>query len=157
RRRRSRSRCARLGGAPRRAESLDLVVDVADADARARAERRHPADRCGEVAEVPRPGGTLRESEEASARLAAEGEALRERAAALFDLVVEVRLDVLGTIPERRELERPDVDAREQVLAKAATCDLRAEVLVGAGDELKVAVRLFVGAERVERLVLDRT
>ena len=37
----------------------------------------------------------------------------------LLELVVEVRLDVLATIGQPRQAERPQVDAREQIVAEA--------------------------------------
>ena len=45
-----------------------------------------------------------------------------------------------GAVCKGREAEGPEVDAGEEVFAEAAGADgLRAQVAVGAGDELEVA------------------
>ena len=74
----------------------------------------------------------------------------------LLQLVVEVRLDVLAPFGESRQAEAPQVDAREQVLAEAPGRDVGAQVAVRAADELEVALRLLVRAERQEAPLLDR-
>ena len=57
---------------------------------------------------------------------------------------------------EARQAERPQVDARQQVLAKAALGHGAGQVAVRAGDQLKVARDLVVAAERQEALLLER-
>ncbi len=58
------------------------------------------------------------------------------------ELVIEVGLDVLEPLGERRQAKGPEVDAREQILPEAAGGDLVSEIAVGAGDELKIALLL---------------
>src|SRR5690606_12453002 len=91
--------------------------------------------RAGEL-EEPRPGLLV----ECHPRVAACGPAL--------ELVVEVGLDVLGSAAQRRELEGPQIDAREQILAERALGDLGPEIAVGPGDQPKVALDLALAAER---------
>ncbi len=73
-----------------------------------------------------------------------------------FELVVEVGLDVLGALGQRRQPKRPEVEPREEVIAEAAGAGVVGEVAVGAADELEVARGLAICAERAEALGLQR-
>src|SRR5690606_26099272 len=101
-----------------------------------------------EVPEVARPAraGRRGEGEEELARLRVEGHLTPEPSAGALQLVGEVRLDVLGAIAERRERERPEVDAGEEVFPEAPRAHGGAQVPVRAGDQLEVAGDLRVGA-----------
>ena len=72
------------------------------------------------------------------------------------ELVIEVGLDILVPIAQPRQRERPQVDAREEILAEAPAATRVAEIAIRAGDQLEVARDLAIRAERKELLLLDR-
>ena len=74
----------------------------------------------------------------------------------LFELEVQVRLQVVGALGQARQPEAPEPDPGQQVLAEAAGADLRPQVPVRAADQLEVAAHLRVGPDREEGLLLDR-
>ncbi len=49
-----------------------------------------------------------------------------------LELVIDVGLDVFGTFGEPGKSERPKVDPREQVFAKASLANASTEVPIGA-------------------------
>src|SRR5262249_10790852 len=111
-----------------------------------------------EVAEVGGPLGVARGSEakEGVASLAAERDTPTLRLGVAVQLVVEIRLDVLRALAEPRQPKGPQIDPSQQVIAETATADGLAELAVGTRDELELALHLAIGADRQERLVLDR-
>ena len=65
-----------------------------------------------------------------------------------FELVVEVRREILAAVAQRGQGERPQRQAREQVVAKPPGADERREIAIGARDQLEVARGLPVTADR---------
>ena len=149
---------ADLALGPGGSEAPDLRLDLLAGDLRARGQRRHALERRREVAEVAGPARRRRggEAEELQARGPAEGHASAVALGVALELVVEVRLDVLRALAQRRHAEGPDVDAGQQVVAEAARAHAGPQVAVGPGDQLKVAADLAVAADREEHAVLER-
>ena len=56
---------------------------------------------------------------------------------------------------EAGQRERPQIEPRQQILAKAAVRNRSAKIAIGAGDQLELARHLLVGADGQEALVLD--
>jgi hypothetical protein len=52
--------------------------------------------------------------------------------------VLEERRNLLAPVAQRRQVERQDLEAVEEILAKAALCDQAIEVGVGGGDDADV-------------------
>ena len=48
--------------------------------------------------------------------------------------------DVLGALAQRRQAQRHDVEAEEQVLAEQALLDQHAQILVGGGDDADIGL-----------------
>src|SRR5262245_43726222 len=71
------------------------------------------------------------------------------------DEVVEEERDVLGAIPQRRELHLHDRESEEQVLAELPPLDLLLEVEVGRRDEADVDPDRGGGPHPHERLLLE--
>jgi hypothetical protein len=69
--------------------------------------------------------------------------------------VVGEQRDVLEAVAQRRDADRDDVDAIEQILAEAAGLDLVAEVAVGRADEAKVDLG-HAPADRLDLPLLQR-
>src|SRR5688572_4254621 len=105
------------GPLPGRAQPLDLLAYDLRGDPAAVGKRRHAHDGSAEVAKVARPRSSRRsgEFEEQIAGFLAERDAVTLSLCPAHELIVEVRLHVLGPIAQRRKLERPQIDAREQV------------------------------------------
>src|SRR6185295_6093366 len=101
------------------------------ADLGARAEHGRALERVAQLADVARPGM----GEE---RFERRGSQLEARPAVLSPEASEQLLgeagQVLPALPERGQLEGEDVQAVEEVLAKAPGGDLGFEVLVGRGE-----------------------
>ena len=140
-----------------RLDAVNLVAHDLLGDAAPPRERRHPRDRRVEVPEVSRPPPAPREVEETLPRLPAHRDVHAELGGDLGSLEVEVGEQVLGALRESRQPERPEVDAREEILAKRPLSDGDLEILVRPGDELKVARSFPIRAHRVERLLLQGT
>ena len=62
----------------------------------------------------------------------------------LLQLIVEIRRDVLATFAQARESKRPQIDSRQQVVAKTARLRRGLQIAIAAGDQLKIALR-FAG------------
>ncbi len=69
--------------------------------------------------------------------------------------VIEVGLDVFRALGQAGQIEGPQVDAREQVFAKASLGHPLPQVAHRARDQLEIALRLAVAAERQEALLFD--
>src|SRR5262249_49692132 len=95
--------------APRVTQSSNFVFDNRRRNASAWRERRHARDRPAQVAEIalPRGLGGGGELQECVASLAAESHVRAGASRILFKLIVEVRLDVLGSVAQRRQAEGP--------------------------------------------------
>ena len=95
-------------------------------------DRAHPHHGATEVPEVPGPGrlGRRGEAQEALPGLLVEGDSGSRLARMALQLVVEVGRDVLTTLAERGQAERPQIDARQEILAKAAGAN---QIVAGRG------------------------
>ncbi len=120
-------RVAAAGGAPAVSQPLDLLGDDLLGDASAGRERGHPGDGGAEVPEVAGPDRIRRgrERDEALACLTAHRDEARPAGGRFAKLVIEVGLDVFGPLAQARQLERPQVDAGQQVVAEAPAPDRR--------------------------------
>ena len=72
------------------------------------------------------------------------------------ELVCDIRLDVFAPLGQRGQWVVPDVDARIEVFAEATLAYVRAQVAVGAGDELEMAFAFLVAADGVEAFFFQR-
>ena len=63
--------------------------------------------------------------------------------------------DVVAPLAQRRDDERDDVEAEEQVLAEASGADLLGQVLVGGGDDAHVHRHALRPAHRLDALLLE--
>ncbi|MCY1227524.1 hypothetical protein D9M72_397940 [compost metagenome] len=142
---------------PQPAQPRDLRLDQRDGDAPAIGQRGEPRHAGRQVAEVAAPDrlAALRKAQVGRARLGVEAHHAVVLGRVQGQQVVEVGLDVLGPLCEAGQVVGPEVDAREQVFAKAPLRHVAAQVAVGAGDELEVALHFLVGAHGEEALFLD--
>src|SRR5262245_66537881 len=76
--------------------------------------------------------------------------------AELVDEVVYDRRDVVLAGPERRHLDRDDVEAVVEVLPEAALTDERREITVGRGNDAHVDLDGVLAADPLEGLLLER-
>jgi hypothetical protein len=127
-----------------------LGLDGGDIDPAGRGEGRHSGDARRQVAEIARPArlGTGGEGKEGAARLLVEADAVALALGEAVELIIEVGLDILAPVAERRKLEGPQVEAREKILAEAARRDRLPKVAIGAGDELEIGRGFAVRADR---------
>src|SRR6266540_2957889 len=136
----------------------DFGVDLIDRDAPSWRERCQPRNHGVQIAEVSRPTRLVahRKRQELLPRFLAERNGCTCSAPELLELVIKVRGDVLATIYEPRKAERPQVDAREQVVTKAALLHRISQVSVRTGDQLKVARELLVAPQGQKPLLFER-
>ena len=73
----------------------------------------------------------------------------------LLQVVLEQRRDLLAAFAERRQVERQNLEAVEQILAEAALGDQLLEVGVGGGDDPHVNLDGVRLAERMNLMVLE--
>ena len=66
------------------------------------------------------------------------------------------RRDVGGAVAQRRHRDREDVQAIEQVFAKAPGFDVGDQVAIGGGDDADVDLDGFARADRLDLALLDR-
>lgn len=88
-------------------------------------------------------------------RSASFGLALAFRAE-LGEQITEIRFDVLRPIDQAGQRISPQVNARLEILAKSPGHLFARQIAVGAGDQLKVALRFMVGADREKAFFFDR-
>ena len=69
--------------------------------------------------------------------------------------MIDVGLDVLGSLRQAGQGIGPEVDARIQVFAKAPLRHVHAQVAVGTGDQLEIAAGLAVAAHGQEALFFN--
>ena len=69
--------------------------------------------------------------------------------------MIDVGFDVFGALGQAGQMPAPEVDAGEQVLPETSGRDLVAQIAIGAGDQLEIAVHLVVTAHRQEASFLD--
>ena len=72
-----------------------------------------------------------------------------------LDEMLDQHRDVLAPLAQRRHLDRNDVEAIEQILAKLAVGDQLAQVAVGGGNHAHVDALRALGAERLELALLQ--
>src|SRR5262249_52035520 len=142
---------------PSRAKVGNLRLDLVDGDPAGRGQRAESRDDRIQIPEVAWPtsvraGG---KGQELFPRFLAERDRRARTPPELVEFVVEVRLDVLAAVDERRQAERPQIDAREQVLAKSSFFHRLGQVAVRAGNQLKVAGGLAVASKREKPLLLQ--
>ena len=118
-----------------------------------RLERDHPLDHVLQLAHVARPVVLL------DARAWRRTE-MRFCGTPMFvevlgDEVVDEQRDVFAPLAQRRQRDRDDVDAVEEVLAERAVADRLGEVAVGRGDDAHVDLRLDVRADLAHDAILQ--
>ena len=64
--------------------------------------------------------------------------------------------DVLAPHPQRRNRQRQDVEAVEQILAKLSAFDTVEQFAIGRGDDADVDLDRFAAADRLDRAFLQR-
>ena len=101
-----------------------------------------------QLADVAEPGQRLQEAQ----RLRQQRQAPRLEAA---QEVLGQRLDVLGPLAQRRQVDLEDVEAEEQVVAEAALGDAARQVLVRRGQDADVERLRLVAADRQHLVVLQ--
>lgn len=74
-----------------------------------------------------------------------------------FELEIEIGSDVFAALRKARQREGPQIDPRQQIIAKFARRDLRAQITIRPRDELEITLDRLVRAERQEGLVFERT
>ena len=75
--------------------------------------------------------------------------------ARLGEKLLDQRRDVLAPRAQRRQLERDDLEAVQQVLAKPALLDQHAQVAMGRGDHAHVDLALAGAADRAHAVGLE--
>src|SRR5260370_277702 len=123
-----------------------------DREPRAGRKNHRPLDQVLELADVPRPGVAAHRvqglgRDHLDPPLHPPGEALNE--------MTHQRLDVLGSLPQRRDLDREDVQAVVEVVAEPLLLDHLDEVAVRRGDQADVDLDRPGAAEALERLLLE--
>jgi hypothetical protein len=73
----------------------------------------------------------------------------------LPDEVLDQRRNVFAAFPERRDLDRDDVQAIEEIVLEPAVGDHLAQVAIGGGDDADVDALRPLGAERLELPLLQ--
>jgi hypothetical protein len=73
-----------------------------------------------------------------------------------FNVVIDEQRDVARPGTQRRKLDRQDVEAVVQVLAKAALADLGFQLAVGRGDNADVDPQVDRAADPLERFLLEK-
>ena len=141
------------GEAPGREEGrLEDPREVVDAEPVARGEDEGPVERRLQLADVAGPGVAGEEVEDLGVEPARVG---AEVAGELDDEVLDEGREVLEAAAQRRELDRDDVEAVEEVLAELVPLDGVLEVEVGGRDDLRVGLDGLRPADALELLVLD--
>src|SRR5258708_32535615 len=130
-------------------------LDLIDGDPSCRSQRAESGNDGVQVPEVAR---TTRvrargKHQELLPRFFTEGDCRTRTSPELLEFVVDVPLDVLATIDQSRQAERPQIDAREEVFAAPAVLHRVGEVALRAGDQFKVAGGLAIAAQRQELLL----
>jgi hypothetical protein len=90
-------------------------------------------------------------------RFRAEGDDRAGAAAELIQLVVEIGLEIFTTLGETWQMECPEVDSREQIVAEPTLTHAVGQIAIGPGDQLEVARDLAIPTEGEEPLFLERT
>src|ERR1017187_6588996 len=138
--------------APGCLEPVDLFVHRLNRDSTTRGERSHPRNSRIEVAKVALPNSGRRKGEikEPTSCLADERDPRTRSFGILIQFEFEIGFQVLVPISQSWQGESPQVDSGQKVFAKAAILDGIQQVAVRSGDQLKVAVRFTIRAERQE-------
>ena len=146
--------CSRGGAESRllRVAASDQARDVLAVDARARGENQQALDRVAQLAHVPRPI-ELRQSFDSIRRDAARRHtfALREH----VDEMTYEKWNVLAPLAKRRDVNRDDVQAIEQVFAETILGNLALEILVRRGEDADVHLDRLRAADARDDAVLQ--
>ena len=92
----------------------------------------------------PSRGRSEREAQVALTSLAVEGRVAPLALGEAAQFEVEVGLDILLALAERRQGEGPQIEPREEVLAEPALTHPDREIAVGPGDELEIRRHILV-------------
>ncbi len=129
-----------------------MVRDQLDADARAGAQHHGALDDVLELADVARPVVFREQIERVRRELET---ALLVLVAVLFQEMVDQQRDVILAVAQRRQLNRDDVQAIEEILAEFPFLHHLPQVDVGRGDDAHVDLDRLHPAEAHEVALLD--
>src|SRR6266513_631269 len=119
---------------PRRLEPLDLVIHYLCSYPSTTCQSRHSHQRPVQVTKISVPASPARHRKLQKAFLCffAERHPLARSASVLFEFVLQVWLDVFYAISQPRQAKSPQVDSREQVIAKLSFANIQEKIPVGS-------------------------